>query len=354
MALSKRGKVWYMSISHNGKQIRRSTETTNKGLAEKIHAKILTEITEGKWFDVYLGESKTFLELALKYEKEVFSELKSKESVYSYLNQLKDYFGKYKVSKINIAIIDEFKQMRKAKGVKPATINRQLNILKRIFNLAKKRWLWIKEVPYIEMEPKADVKRVRFLSFEEFRKLYDATPNWLQDIITFAAWTGLRQGNILNLKRSQVDFKEWVVFLEADETKNNETLILPLSSKAKEVLEKYLKVYRLESPYIFSQKNGNPYHQRHIQRAFKKACSEAGINDFRFHDLRHCFASWNRQAGVDIDTLADLLGHKDTRMTRRYAHVTQASLRAALGKLDKCYLENSTNLAQFNKKGLSN
>ena len=115
-----------------------------------------------------------------------------------------------------------------------------------------------------------------------------------------------------------------------------------------------MKVVHLDSPFVFCyQEDGRRYNKRIIQRAFKKAVERARIKDFRFHDLRHCFASWNRQAGVDIDTLADLLGHKDTRMTRRYAHITAGHLRSAVSQLESSYCESSTYLAHPNKKGLS-
>lgn len=81
------------------------------------------------------------------------------------------------------------------------------------------------------------------------------------------------------------------------------------------------------------------------------AKATVGIEDFRFHDLRHCFASWNRQAGVDIDTLADLLGHKDTRMTRRYAHIGPVHLFNAIGRLEESYKAFSPNLAQSSFEG---
>jgi len=106
----------------------------------------------------------------------------------------------------------------------------------------------------------------------------------------------------------------------------------------------------LKSPYVFCE-NDSPTHKRNVQRDFKKALKQAGIEDFRFHDLRHCFASWNRQAGVDIDTLADLMGHKDTRMTRRYAHITPAHLSRAVGLLEKSYSEFIMILSQSKEEG---
>jgi integrase len=346
MGLYKRGRVWWMRFNYNGRQIRRPTETTNKKLAEKIHHKVMTQIAEGKWFEVDEASNRTFEELAEKYEATEFKELKSWQSVQSYLKGLKQFFGPYTLSDITPALIDEFKQMRKAKGVKPATIVRQLNILKRMFNLAKKRWEWMKEVPPIEMEAKADIKRIRYLPFDEYHRLLEECEDWLKCIVTVAAWTGLRQGNILGLKQSKVNLTEKTISLDGSETKNGEHLIIPIAEPAFKALKEAMKVTHLRSSYVFCQADGKPYHKRAVQRAFKKTLEGVGIEDFRFHDLRHCFASWNRQAGVDLDTLADLMGHKDTRMTRRYAHIGPMHLAKAVGLLEKSYSTFSTNLAQ--------
>ncbi|MCR4286544.1 MAG: tyrosine-type recombinase/integrase [Deltaproteobacteria bacterium] len=352
MGLFKRGRVWWMRFSYNGRQIKRSTEVRDKKLAEKIHAKVTTQIAEGKWFDVDEGRRRTFTELAEKYESTEFKELKSWRTVESYLNGLKKFFGPYRLSEINPALIDDFKQMRKAK-VTPATINRQLNILKRMFNLARKRWMWIRDVPPIEMELKADRKRTRHLSFEQYQVVLDCCEDWLKGIVTVAAWTGLRQGNIVSLKRDQVNIFARTISVDGSETKNGENLSLPIAEPALEAIKEAMKAHHFKSLFIFCQKDGKPYHKRVVQKGFKAALEKAGIEDFRFHDLRHCFASWNRQAGVDIDTLADLMGHKDTRMTRGYAHINQAHLAGAIGKLEESYREFSTFLEQSIKKGAS-
>jgi integrase len=343
-------KVWWMNFTDRNKQVRRSTETPNKKLAEKIYAKSITQVAEGKWFEVDEGRSRTFKELAEKYESQVFKELKNWGSAMSYLNQLKDFFGPYTLYEITPALIDDFKQMRKAKGVKPATINRQLTIFKRIFNLAKKRWMWIRDVPPIEMEPKADKKRVRYLTFKEYRRVLECCDDWLKNIVAVAAWTGLRLSNVVYLRRSQLNMADRTILLDGSETKNQENLIIPVAAPALEALKNALKVTYMKSPYVFCE-NDSPSNKRNVQRDFKKALKLAGIEDFRFHDLRHCFASWNRQAGVDIDTLADLMGHKDTRMTRRYAHITPAHLSRAVGLLEKSYSEFIMILSQSKEEG---
>ncbi len=356
MPLSRRGKskVWQMSFHVNGKQVRRSTGTMDKRVAERIYAKLKTRLAEEEWFDFDEGKKRTFEELAEKYEQQVGKEQKSWISARSYFMQLKEFFGAYTLSKITPALIDDFKQLRKAKGVKPATINRQLNILKRMLNLARKRWQWLKEVPVIEMELNADKKRVRHLSFDEFHRLLDSCDDWLKDLVSLAAWTGLRQGNVLHLKRAQVNLSARTITIEGDTMKNGEPLIIPLAEPAYEVLVNALQVVRIDSSYVFCNSDGKPFYNVVVRRAFNRATEKAKLKDFRYHDLRHCYASWTRQAGVDLDTLADLLGHKDTRMTRRYAHITPAHLRGAVELLEASYSNSSTKPAHFKEKGISN
>jgi integrase len=140
------------------------------------------------------------------------------------------------------------------------------------------------------------------------------------------------------------------ISLDGSETKNEEPLIIPIATPAYEALKDALKVAHINSQYVFCHGDGKPYTAMQAQRAFKEALKKAKIENFRFHDLRHCFASWNRQAGVDLDTLADLMGHKDKRMTRRYAHIGPKHLASAIGHLEKSYGDISTFLSQSKKK----
>ncbi len=352
MGLYRRGQAWWMRFNYQNRQIRKPTGTNDRKIAEKIYHKVMAQIAEGKWLDVDEGSSRTFLELVEKYESTDFKELKSWRSVESYLKQLKEFFGSYSLSQVNPALIDDFKQKRKSEGDKPATIVRKLNILKRMFNLAKKRWMWVKDVPPIEGIAKADKKRLRYLSFGEYHKLLSKCDSWLRNIVIVAAWTGLRKGNVLNLKRNQVNMFAKTISLDGSETKNGENLIIPVAAPAMEALKEALRVVHLDNPYVFCHEDGKQITSMQLQRAFKEALKKAEIQDFRFHDLRHCFASWNRQAGVDLDTLADLMGHKDTRMTRRYAHISPKHLANAISQLEKSYGEFSTNLAHSKEKEL--
>lgn len=349
MGLYKRGLVWWMRFTYKGQQVRKSTETTDKKLAERIYHKVINQIAEGKWFDVDEGSQRTFEELAEKYETQVFKELRSYKKNRCYVNQLRVFFGKYKLSEITPALIDDFRQMRKEQGVKPATINCQFSFLRRMFSLAKKRWMWIKEIPLIEMEPNADNRRTRHLTYEEFHKLLGFCDAWLKDIVIVAAWTGLRRENVVKLKKAQINHLTREITVDGKEIKNGENLRIPIANNAYTVIASCIINDQVNSPYVFCDDEGKPYDSKKVYKVFKKTLALARIEDFRFHDLRHCFASWNRQAGVDIYTLAELMGHKDTKMTMRYAHITPAHLTKAIGMLEKSYGEFSTKLAHSNK-----
>ena len=143
----------------------------------------------------------------------------------------------------------------------------------------------MKEVPDIEMEPKADRKRTRHLSFDEYHELLGYCEDWLKSIVIFAACTGLKQGNILSLQKYQVNLSEGTITLEADEMKNEESLCIPVAEPAFNILKKVMKVVHLNSPFVFCyQEDGRRYNKRIAQRAFKKTVERARIHDFRFHD----------------------------------------------------------------------
>jgi integrase len=152
-----------------------------------------------------------------------------------------------------------------------------------------------------------------------------------------ARHTGLRRENILSLTWKQVDI--WKGLIVIEHTKNGERLGVPLNDTLKDLFIELSKVRHIRSPYVFCRPNGNRYVE--IKRAFKNAPEKSRIENFRFHDLRHSFASALVQKGVDLYQVQRLLGHKDSRMTQRYAHLAPENLRGAVLKLDKVMPEKS-------------
>ncbi len=351
MGLFKRGRVWWMSFVYRGEQVRKSTETRDKKLAERIYTKVLGEIVQGKWFE-RLPE-RSFIEMMEKYEVEHVSQKDSARQYKGYIRNLRPFFCEYSLSEITPSVINEYKMKRRKDGVGPASINRELAVVKNAFNKALKEWGWVRENPVtrISME-KEPPGRVRYLTDEEFEKLLKACPEWLRPIVLTARHTGLRRENIMSLKWHQVDLFRRVITIER--TKNGERLGIPVNDTLTGVFKKLSKVRYIGSEYVFyhpaakkkSAKrtfDGRRYYE--LKTAFRNALNEAGIRNFRFHDLRHCFASALVQRGAALYEVQRLLGHKSHSMTQRYSHLAPENLRKAVLRLDE--KESEKILAQF-------
>ena len=161
--------------------------------------------------------------------------------------------------------------------------------------------------------------RIRYLNEEEINHLLVVCPPYLKDIIEFALNTGLRKGELFALKWSDVDLHNKL--LSFKNTKNYEERVIPLNDIALDVLRRIPR--QLHNEYVFitpATKRGAQIVD--VKKSFKTALRDAGIQDFRFHDLRHTFASHLVMAGVDLANVKELMGHKDIKMTLRYAHLS--------------------------------
>ena len=187
-------------------------------------------------------------------------------------------------------------------------------------------------------------KRKRWLTAEEEARLLAASPVWLQEIIVFAVNTGLRQSEILNLQWCNVDlFRKTITLLEQ---KNGGRDTLPVNARTLDVLKARAKVRSLKTDYVFFNGAENRMDARDLLRAFYPAMRKADVKRFRFHDLRHTFATRLVQAGADIYTVQKLGRWKTISMVMRYGHHHSESLRAGIEILDRITAGISTVLAQ--------
>ena len=167
--------------------------------------------------------------------------------------------------------------------------------------------------------------RTRFLSKDEFKRLLSASAPHLRPLIGMAVETGMRLEELLSLKWEQVDLDRREVRLTV--TKSSKPRVIPLSDRA--VATVAASPCIAASPYVFSNpQTGRRY--RNLRHSFRKACSRAGISDFRWHDLRHTFASWHVQSGTDLYRLSRILGHSTLQMSARYAHLATEHLHQAV------------------------
>ena len=337
MGVFKRGKNYWIDYYFNGCRKRESVGTS-KSLAVRALEKKHVAIAEGRFLDIKKEQkvrfedfTDTFLELHSKLHK------KSWESDFHIINKLKRFFGGKYLFQITSMLVEEYKTMRiksrkNNKTLSPATVNREITLLKGIFNKAVE-WnkLGSNQISKVKLF-KEDSRRLRYLEKEEIVKLLKAcdvedqkrkvaeqgghyNPH-LKSIILVALNTGMRRSEILGLKWHDCNFNIGNITLL--NTKNGDKREMPMNDVVKTVLIKVRK--HPESPYIFCNKNGEPFFN--VRKSFFTALKKAGIINFRFHDLRHTFASQMVMSGVDLNTVRELLGHKSLEMTLVYAHLS--------------------------------
>lgn len=355
MGLYKRGSTWWMRLTHQGRRIRKSTEVFDKKTAEKIYYKAKTLLAEGKWFESMPGDNKTLKELTEKYliehsliNKAPGSYKRDKSLTCNLLRLLGDPI----LTEITPALVSQYKNKRRQEEAAPATVNKELKLLGHAFNLALKEWEWVKDNPVSKVSKEKNERMVeRWLTLEEEKSLLAHSPAWLQELIIFSINTGLRQSELLNLKWGQVDlFRKTMTFLSSEQ-KNKNSDTLPFNEAALAILK--TKVRRIDTPFVFVSENSTRIDSRNLRRSFYTACKKAKIEDLRWHDLRHTFATRLVQAGVDLYAVKKLGRWKSLSMVMRYGHHHSESLRAGVEILDKVNSNFGTKLAQSDNEGVS-
>ena len=183
--------------------------------------------------------------------------------------------------------------------------------------------------------------RLRWLSRNEARRLVDAArvqrrASYLVDFLELALNTGMRRGEVLGLEWVRVDLNAGLIYLKGRHQKNGKVGSVPLNQTARDALvrrDEFRVQYCPKSPWVFAHPDGARLQS--VKRPSATACSAAGIEDFRIHDLRHCCAAWLVQAGVSIRAVAEILRHADIRATMRYAHLSPETVGAAASVLDR-------------------
>ncbi|MDR2990853.1 MAG: site-specific integrase [Burkholderiaceae bacterium] len=231
------------------------------------------------------------------------------------------------LDEIDRTLIDHIKAER-IKIASKSTANRYLSLIRRVLRRAALEWEWIDKVPNIRLFPE-DGGRVRSLSREEFRRLHRELPPHLADMALFAVVTGLRQSNVKGLRWECVDLELRHAWVIAKEHKNGKYHSVPLNDDAMAVL---LKRQGQHPVYVFTYED-KPIHQVST-KAWRHALERAGIEDFRWHDLRHTWATWHRQAGTPTYELQRLGGWKTPAMVERYAHIAPEGLQRSASRID--------------------
>lgn len=300
-------------------------------------------IDNGSHFYILEARKHTLADVVDRYCKTVVPGKKSGRAQERILRCWVQELGGIKLSDLTPALLGEYRDKLAArktyKGTKrtAGSVNRHLAYLSHPLTLASREWGWMDSNPMRKVsrlrEPRG---RVRFLDDDERRRLLevckDSAESRLYPLVVLALSTGARQGELLGLRWPDVDLKRRVAVLH--DTKNRERRALPLSGLALDLLRdmKLSKVRRIDSDLVFAGSNGRGIFPRH---AWAKALSEAQIDDFRFHDLRHSAASYLAMNGATLAEIAEVLGHKTLAMVKRYSHLTEQHTSKVVARMNQ-------------------
>lgn len=299
-------------------------------------------IREGRHFKFAEAKKHTLAELIDRYIEKVIPYKQSSGRDYKQqLEYWKKELGHVLLSDFTPASIVE-KRDELASGMtnrgqrSPATVNRYLAALSHACTIAVKEWGWIEDSPMRKVSKLKEPRgRVRFLSDNERDALLKSSKNTsyahLHLIIVLALSTGARKGEILKLRWADIDDGRKQIILH--ETKNGERRVIPLSGYARSIMLEHEKVRRIDSDMLFPSKTGqSPFD---IKKSWGSALAAAGIEDFRFHDLRHSAASYLAMNGASSAEIADVLGHKTLQMVKRYAHLSEAHTSSVVASMNE-------------------
>lgn len=345
MGTYKKSNRWYIDYYlPNGKRKREAVSIEgvdpsriNREQAKKALSIRKAEIAQGK-FDIAKTKNPwSFSKLADRYLEYAITNKRAWQRDELSLKHLRNFFKGKTLQQITPWLIEKYKSERQ-REVNKSTVNRELDTLRHMLNMAVK-WKMIEESPYKGIRHfKVNNSNLRILNEEEFRKLYESASSELGAILLTAYATGMRLGEILNLKWEDVNLKDNYILIR--DSKNYESRTITIHASLKETL--FRLITKNKSEFVFEGR-------KTIKRAWQKALRLSGISHCRFHDLRHTFASNLVMNGVDIVTVAELMGHKDLSMTRRYSHPSPQHKQNAINSLKVLDLIQHVNLTAVDK-----
>lgn len=332
--LRKRGDVYHIEKTVDGRRLFESTGTGDLVEAERYLAKRLEEIRQATLYGV--RPERTFEQAAVEYVK-AKSHKKSIGKEAERLNKLQPWFGHLALRKLHMGVLQPYIAKRRADGVKSRTINQELKIIRQIVNFAADELIdeygltWLETAPKIKLLAEPDLRAPRPLSWEEQARFFPALPDHLATMALFIVNTGLRDAEICGLRW------EWDVKLQG---LGGTAFILP-ANRFKSRQEGLVLLNRVAQSIVDSQRGRHPEYvftfrgkpnTRMLNTGWKKGREATGI-DVRVHDLRHTFGMRLRAAGVSFEDRQDLLRHKSTRITTHYSKAEIRNLLDALNAL---------------------
>ena len=357
MSVFKRGSKWCYDFWVSGKRYRGSVpEARVKAQAERAETAIRDQVYEGTY-----GMKKTPAPLLRDFITDTFlpwSKINKRTWVHDEFRSrpLTKALGNKPLDQISPILIEKYKQDRResktARGEDraPSTVNRELELLSKVFSLAIDHGLSIPNPCRKVKRFREDNERNRYLSDQEEARLLCVLTGpraALRPVVILAIHTGMRRGELLNLRWPNVDFTRGLIHVmnsQREKTKSGHSRSIPMNFIARrELLALHDETGHTEYVF-FNEKTQKP--RADLQNGFRTACRAAGLDDLRFHDLRHTTATRLADAGTNIREIMVILGHRCIQTSARYIHATDAGLRRALEALTQRQTWTETKLPQ--------
>jgi integrase len=306
---------WWVKLYVNGR--RQSFKCDTKSQAAALYGRLKAEQREGKYFTK--PKALPFQEIAREYMQAVDARRRRTGDDSARMHRWITAFGDQDALTISPRQIERVMMHLQAEGKQPATLVRHLAVLKATFNRAKRLGVMKENPATLVKPPKVNNMLVRYLTAEQESTLLEQLPLQYRPVVQIAINTGLRQGELLQLTWRDIDWNAGV--LTVQETKAGDKRRVPMNSTVLGVLTRLREECAIQpTDHVF------PYGARYLRRAFERAITAAGLAPFRFHDLRHTFASRLAMQGANDRTLMALGGWKSPAMLTRYAHLSPAHL----------------------------
>lgn len=309
----KRGRYYHIDITVGGERIRCSTGTANKEQAELFEAKVRQDAWERQKLGV--KQRRTFEEACVRWLQDQ-AHKKSLHSDKEKIRFFKEHLTGKHLDEISRELIADILAEHRAEA-SAATKNRHVAFIRSLLYMARDEWKWLDAAPKFQtyVEPKV---RVAFATAEQFQKLLDNLKHPYREAAIVAVATGLRRANLFGLRWDHVDLERGVAWVDADDAKGGKAIGVPLNSDALAAIRSQQGKH---DELVFAGK------WRVLPDAWKRAVKAAGLpENFRWHDLRHTFASWHAMAGTPMNVLQELGAWATPAMVQRYAHLSQSHL----------------------------
>jgi len=344
MFLSRDTKSPYYQVIYfvNGKRTKISTRTANRKEAEKFLKSFVPQPKEKKVEPEEPKEKKVsiklscFIEEYKTYVRNTYSEKYLKKAVRPSFMAFQKHIKDIPLNQISTRIIDQFISSASASSKHSASLYHRT--LKAAFNKAVV-WNYLEDNPFNKIKaPKVPKSFPVFISESELIIILNKTEMQLmKDIFTTAFFTGMRLGELVNMKWNWIDFKENIITVKNSSefnSKNKRERIIPIHTKVQTILKNLYQLGKFENTLVFSRYEGIKLNEDFVSKQFKKAVRAAKLNDkIHFHTLRHSFASALVQRGISLYAVKELLGHGNIKTTQIYSHLQKDNLMEAVNRL---------------------